>query len=75
MSNLLIKFTNDVLEENIDITRFEYLKKTNRDTGTVLVGIELDRPPQLNIVLEKMKKHKYNFKIINDNDVLFDYLI
>ena len=71
----LIKFTNDVLEENIDITRFEYLKKTNRDTGTVLVGIELDRPPQLNTVLEKMKKHNYNFKTINHNDVLFDYLI
>lgn len=71
----LIKFTNDVLEENIDITRFEYLKKTNRDVGTVLVGIELDRPSQLKTVLKKMIKHKYNFKIINNNDVLFDYLI
>ena len=71
----LIKFTNDVLEENIDITRFEYLKKTNRDVGTVLVGIELVRPLQLNTVLRKMEKHKYNFKTINHNDVLFDYLI
>jgi len=71
----LIKFTNDILEDNIDITRFEYLKKTNRDTGTVLVGIELDNPDQIKTVLHKMEKRKYNFKTINENDVLFDYLI
>ena len=34
----LIKFTKDILADNIDITRFEYLKKTVIDTGTVMVG-------------------------------------
>ncbi len=71
----LIKFTNDVLVDNIDITRFEYLKKTNRDTGTVLVGIELDFSEQIEIVMENLKKHNYNYRKIDENNLLYSYLI
>ena len=71
----LIKFTDDILFDNVDITRFEYLKKTNRDTGTVMVGIELDHPYQINKIINNMKKHKYNYKKIGEDDLLFDYLI
>ena len=71
----LIKFTNDILFDNVDITRFEYLKKTNRDTGTVMVGIELDHPNQIHKIIDNMKKHKYNYKKIGEDDLLFDYLI
>ena len=71
----LIKFTKDILVDNIDITRFEYLKKTNRDTGTVMVGLELDFPEQIDIVIENMKKHNYKFTKVDENNLLFDYLI
>ena len=71
----LIKFTDDILFDNVDITRFEYLKKTNRDTGTVMVGIELDHPNQIHKIIDNMKKHKYNYKKIGEDDLLFDYLI
>ena len=71
----LIKFTNDILVDNIDITRFEYLKKTNRDTGTVMVGIELEFPEQIDIVIKNMKKNKYKFKKFDENNLLFKYLI
>ena len=71
----LIKFTKDILVDNIDITRFEYLKKTNRDTGTVMVGLELDFPEQIDIVIENMKKHNYKFTKVDENDLLFNYLI
>lgn len=71
----LIKFTNDILVDNIDITRFEYLKKTNRDTGTVMVGIELEFPEQIDIVIKNMKKNKYKFTKVDENNLLFNYLI
>jgi threonine dehydratase len=71
----LIKFTNDVLVDNIDITRFEYLKKTNRDTGTVLVGIELDFSEQIEAVMDNLKKHNYNYRKIDENNLLYSYLI
>ena len=61
--------------DNIDITRFEYLKKTNRDTGTVMVGIELEFPEQIDIVIKNMKKNKYKFTKVDENNLLFNYLI
>ena len=38
----LRQFVNDVLGPNDDITRFEYTKKINSETGSVMVGILLD---------------------------------
>ena len=37
----LRKFVNDALGPHDDIVRFEYMKKTNREAGAALVGIEL----------------------------------
>eukprot|EP00484_Ammonia_sp_Unknown_P000574 CAMPEP_0197021036 /NCGR_PEP_ID=MMETSP1384-20130603/1928_1 /TAXON_ID=29189 /ORGANISM="Ammonia sp." /LENGTH=437 /DNA_ID=CAMNT_0042448783 /DNA_START=33 /DNA_END=1343 /DNA_ORIENTATION=- len=37
----LRKFVNCVLNEDDDITRFEYLKKNSKEFGTVLIGIQL----------------------------------
>ncbi|WP_305863793.1 pyridoxal-phosphate dependent enzyme, partial [Klebsiella pneumoniae] len=37
----LREFLNDVLGPNDDITRFEYMQKTNKEAGPALVGIEL----------------------------------
>ena len=63
------------LIEGVDITRFEYLKKDNIDTGTVLVGIELDSPEQLCVILGNMEKFKYNYTKIHPGDLLHSYLI
>ena len=51
----LVHFAQSVLIEGVDITRFEYFKKDNIDTGTVLVGIELDSPEQLCVILGNME--------------------
>ena len=51
----LKEFVNNILLQNIDITRFEYLKKTNKEMGSVLIGIELNNKEQygeLLIILE-----------------------
>ncbi|HOY08402.1 MAG TPA: threonine ammonia-lyase, partial [Saprospiraceae bacterium] len=39
----LKEFVNNVLGPNDDITRFEYMQKTNKDSGPALVGIELQQ--------------------------------
>ena len=36
----LKKFVSNILNKNDDIVRFEYLKKTNKDIGKALVGIQ-----------------------------------
>ena len=68
----LKRFIANVLGENDDITRFEYIKKTNKFFGNVLVGIETNN----NIELEnRMKRNKFNYKKINEDDLIFSYLI
>ena len=71
----LKEFVNDILMDNIDITRFEYLKKTNKEKGSVLIGVELKNRLQLEGIILNMKKNKYNYIKINENDLLYGYLI
>ena len=43
----LRRFLDEVLGPDDDITLFEYVKRSNRETGPALVGIELGRPEDL----------------------------
>ena len=42
-----LKFVNDVLGPQDDITKFEYLKKHLKNTGTVIIGIQLKKHDDL----------------------------
>ncbi|GAC1610668.1 MAG: threonine ammonia-lyase IlvA [Mycobacteriales bacterium] len=50
----LRRFLDEVLGPDDDITRFEYVKRNNRDTGPALVGIELARRDDLHLLLGRM---------------------
>ena len=50
----LRRFLDEVLGEDDDITRFEYVKRNNRDTGPALVGVELARREDLALLLARM---------------------
>ncbi len=47
-------FLDDVLGAGDDIVLFEYVKKSNKDTGPALVGIELERAVDLDGLLARM---------------------
>ena len=70
----LKKFVNNVLSENDDITRFEYLKKNNKNYGQVLIGIELSCYSNLLKIINKLDKY-YEYKYINKDEVLMSYLV
>ncbi len=68
----LKKYILDVLGESDDITRFEYIKKTNTSFGNVLLGLETSN----NLLLEeKMKSHNFKFKKLEPGDVFHSYFI
>jgi threonine dehydratase len=71
----LKEFVNNVLGPTDDITRFEYMQKTNKETGPALVGIELQDPDDYEALLEKMKRAHIDFTEINKDDTLFAYLV
>ncbi|MBX3241418.1 MAG: threonine ammonia-lyase IlvA [Chitinophagaceae bacterium] len=71
----LKEFVTHVLGEKDDITRFEYMQKTNKEAGPALVGIELQNPNDYTTLLERMGRYGINFSEINKDDKLFGYLI
>ncbi len=71
----LKEFVMDVLGENDDITFFEYSKKTNRENGPAVVGVELEKIEDLNPLIERMKKRNFYGEYLNDKPNLFEFLI
>jgi threonine dehydratase len=68
-------FVNEVLGPHDDITRFEFIKKTNRESGPALVGIELKEPSDYQSLVERMKVSKFEFIPLNNDQTLFEYLV
>jgi len=69
------EFVNNILGPTDDITRFEYMQKTNKESGPALVGIEVQQREDYNLLLSKMYKWDIDFRAINKNDALFGYLV
>ena len=70
----LQNFVTNVLGPN-DITYFEYKKKTNREKGPVLIGIELQNPDDFAGLTERMQANSIDYQYLNDNPTLFEFLI
>jgi threonine dehydratase len=68
-------FVNNVLGPDDDITRFEYIQKHNKETGPALVGIELKRKNDYNLLLANLKKFNFNFTELKKDDDMFGYVV
>lgn len=71
----LRKFMEQVLGEEDDITHFEYTKRTNREHGPVIVGIELKRREDYEPLVTRMAENGFPYKDINNDSLLFNLLI
>ena len=58
-----------------DIARFEYLKKSARNYGTVLIGIESKDRGSLLDLLDRMSTKDFAFQDITDNEALAEFLV
>ena len=71
----LKEFVSKVLGPTDDITRFEYMQKTNKENGPALVGVELQSKNDYQLLLQNMKLLNITFNEIKKDDSLFGYLI
>lgn len=71
----LKEFVNNVLGPTDDITRFEYMKKTHKETGPALVGIELQQRGDYEQLMHNLQRYQIDFSEVNKDDVLFGYLV
>jgi len=58
-----------------DIARFEYMKKSNRNTAPVLIGIEALGNDNFAAIEKNMKAGRFSFENITNNDMYFNLLV
>jgi threonine dehydratase len=71
----LKEFVAEILGPDDDIVHFEYTKKTSRDKGPALIGIELKVKEDFDPLLERMKKRNFLGEYLNEKPDLFSYII
>jgi len=71
----LRRFLDEVLGPDDDITMFEYVKRSNRETGPALVGIELGSPDDLAPLLARMEAAPPRIEKVDSDSPLFRFLL
>ncbi|ARJ50233.1 threonine ammonia-lyase IlvA [Staphylococcus lutrae] len=71
----LRQFVNEVLGPHDDITKFEYLKKSSQNTGTVIIGIQLQNRNDLKQLIKHVNQFDPKNIYINENKMLYSLLI
>lgn len=71
----LQNFVSNVLGPHDDITYFEYRKKTQREKGPAVIGIEIRHPEDFEGLLNRMQEQGIKFQYLNDHPTLFEFLI
>ena len=65
----------NILGPKDDIARFEYLKKSARNFGSVLIGIETDAPENFAHLFEKLDKAGFVYSDITNDEVLAEFVV
>jgi threonine dehydratase len=71
----LRRFLDEVLGPNDDITYFEYTKRSNRDLGPALVGVELRNPDDLPGLRERIARSNIEVEVIDPESSMYRFLL
>ncbi|MBM4762039.1 threonine ammonia-lyase IlvA [Bacillus sp. B15-48] len=71
----LREFLDDVLAPQDDITRFEYTKKHNKESGPALVGIELKDKNEYSRLIASLERKGFSYLELNKDNQLFNLLV
>jgi threonine dehydratase len=68
-------FVDVVLGPTDDVTHFEYSKKTNREKGPAVIGIEVQNKEDFNGLVQRMEENGFVYEYLNERQDLFQFLI
>jgi threonine dehydratase len=71
----LKEFVNDILGPEDDITYFQFKQKNSRESGPVIVGLELKNRNDVLAIKTRMNNKGFQFNYLNDKEELFAQLI
>ncbi len=64
-----------ILGPDDDIARFEYLKKSARNFGTVLIGIETKAPENFIRLFARLDDKGLTYTDVTDDDVIGEFIL
>lgn len=71
----LKEFINEALGDGVDITYFQYTKRVNRESGPVVIGLELNKKEDFKDLIQRFNKLDFAYEYLNDKPMLFNTLI
>ena len=71
----LRRFLDEVLGPDDDITHFEYVKRSNREIGPALVGIELGDPSTLPGLLERIDHSPIKAERVDPSSPFYRFML
>ena len=74
-SGAVLSFIRDVIGPTDDLVYIQYIKKTNKESGPALIGIEVATKEGFGALIQRMESHNVKFEYINENNKLFEILI
>ena len=74
-SGAILSFIRDIIGPTDDLVYIQYIKKTNKEEGPALIGIEVASQEDFKALMRRMDAHNVNYEYINENDKLFEILI
>ena len=74
-SGEILSFIRDVIGPEDDLVYIQYIKKTNKESGPALIGIEVSEKEEFDELIKRMEANNIKFEYINENNILFEILI
>ena len=74
-SGVIVSFINNVIGPSDDLVLIQYMKKTNKNFGPALIGIELAAKEDFEPLIKRMEAYGVQYEYINENNQLFEILI
>ena len=74
-SGVIVSFINNVIGPSDDLVCIQYIKKTNKNFGPALIGIELASKEDFEPLIQRMNSLGVKYEYINENNQLFEILI
>jgi threonine dehydratase len=71
----LRQFVAEILGPDDDITYFQYTKKTNRENGAAVVGLELKSKDDFDPLVKRMRDNNFYGDYLNNKPDLFQFLV
>ena len=74
-SGAILSFIQNVIGPSDDLVHIQYIKKTNKNFGPALIGIELAAKEDFAPLIKRMDDLGFAYEYINENNQLFEILI